>query len=217
MGAAQRRLPFSPAPTKRSSEIVSHSFRITYDYLCPFARIANETVIEALEAGAEWDVTFHPFSLSEVHLDEGTPSVWDRPLGAEGTRGTRAHAWAIAVAELAPDRFLDFHKELFAARHDRADDVDDEGVLRAVAVSSGVAASAVAAAVASGAPLARLGDAHAEAVTRWSVFGVPTFIKNGAAVFVRLMERHRIDDVERVLGMLDWSQLNEYKHTTIPR
>jgi predicted DsbA family dithiol-disulfide isomerase len=203
--------------TNGSDEIVSHSFAITYDYLCPFARIANEAVIEAIEDGVDWDVTFHPFSLSQVHIDEGSSSVWDRPLGAEGTRGTRAHAWALAVTELAPDRFLAFHKELFAARHDRADDVDDEGVLRAVASTSGVDGDAVAAAVASGGPLARLGESHTEAVRQWSVFGVPTFIKNGTAVFVRLMERHRVDDVERVLDLLDWSRLNEYKHTTIPR
>jgi hypothetical protein len=196
---------------------VSHRFRITYDYLCPFARVANEAVIEAIEDGADWDVTFHPFSLSQVHIDDGAASVWDRPLGAAGTRGTRAHAWAIAVSRLAPERFSPFHKELFSARHDRAADVDDETVLRATTAAVGVDADAIAAVVASGDPLVRLREAHTEAVERWSVFGVPTFIKNGAAVFVRLMERHRVDDVGRVLDLLDWPQLNEYKHTTIPR
>ena len=95
---------------------MSHTFRLTYDYLCPFARIANETVVAALEDGADWDVTFHPFSLSQVHIDEHEPAVWERPLGSPGTRGTRAHAWAIAVAAADPDQFLAFHRALFAAR-----------------------------------------------------------------------------------------------------
>ena len=196
---------------------MSHSFVLTYDYLCPFARIVNETVVEAVEAGADWDVTFHPFSLAQVHVEEGELSVWDRPFGAEGARGTRAHAWAIAVAESAPDRFPIFHKELFSARHDRAADVDDETVLRDVAVAAGVDLDAIVAMVGSGEPVERLAEAHREAVKRWSVFGVPTFIKGDTAVFVRLMERHRVDDVERVLDLLDWSALNEYKHPTIAR
>ena len=32
-------------------------FTITYDYLCPFARTANEAVIEALDDEADYDVT----------------------------------------------------------------------------------------------------------------------------------------------------------------
>jgi len=193
------------------------TFRLTYDYLCPFARIANEAVVEALESGVDWDVTFHPFSLSQVHVEEGETAVWERTLGSSGTRGTRAHAWAIAVSAVDPDRFLAFHRELFTARHDRGADVDDPAVLKDVATETGVDPEAIAAAVENGDPVASLAEAHREAVERWAVFGVPTFITGDAAVFVRLMERHRIDDVERVLDLLEWQSLNEYKHTTIPR
>jgi hypothetical protein len=31
------------------------------------------------------------------------------------------------------------------------------------------------------------------------------------------MERHSVDDVERVLDMLEWTRLNEFKRTTVPR
>ena len=40
-------------------------FGITYDYLCPFARNANEHVVAALRGGADWDVTFEPYSLTQ--------------------------------------------------------------------------------------------------------------------------------------------------------
>ena len=75
----------------------------------------------------------------------------------------------------------------------------------------------VAAFVATGLPAKQLETSHYEAVNRWSVFGVPTFISGEDAVFVRLMERHQVGDIERVLDLLDWKNLNEYKHTTIPR
>ena len=42
---------------------MGRQFAITFDYLCPFARIANEVVVDALSDGLDWDVEFLPFSL----------------------------------------------------------------------------------------------------------------------------------------------------------
>ena len=49
------------------------------------------------------------------------------------------------------------------------------------------------------------------------MFGVPTFVVDGQAAFVRLMDRGRPDDIDRVLDLLEWSDLNEFKHTSVPR
>ena len=193
------------------------TFALTYDYLCPFARIANETVVEALQDGAEWSVSFMPFSLSEAHIEEGAPSVWDRAPDAEGMRGVRALAWSLAVRDGFPDAFLDFHLGLFSARHDHAADVDADETLHRVATAAGLDPAAVEAIVRAGTPLATLEGEHSAAVDGWSVFGVPTFIAGEEAVFVRFMERHQVEDVGRVLDMLDWTTLNEFKRTTIPR
>ncbi|HET9729274.1 MAG TPA: protein-disulfide isomerase, partial [Acidimicrobiia bacterium] len=76
---------------------------------------------------------------------------------------------------------------------------------------------AVAAEVASGRPLHTLAQEHLEAVKRHSMFGVPTFVVGDRAVFVRVMERNHPDDVDRALDMLEWTNLNEFKHTSIPR
>jgi 2-hydroxychromene-2-carboxylate isomerase len=70
--------------------------------------------------------------------------------------------------------------------------------------------------VESGEPRALLAEEHAEAVARWKVFGVPTFIENDQAVFVRLMERGRVEDVEQVLDLLPSVRLNEFKRTLVP-
>jgi predicted DsbA family dithiol-disulfide isomerase len=194
-----------------------HNFTITYDYLCPFARIANEAVIEALMDGADWDVTFRAFSLAQAHVEGGDPDVWDRHADDPGKRGVEALQWSLAVREHFPDRFLGFHLKLFDARHSDAADVDDEAVLQDVADASGLDSDAVAMIVASGTPAMALAAEHTELVEGWDVFGVPTLIKGDEAVFVRLMERHVVAGVERVLEMLDWTQLNEFKRTRIPR
>ena len=195
---------------------MTRTFRLTYDYLCPFARIANEEVVAALRDGADWDVRFVPFALSETKVAEGERSVWDRAPGSPGTRGVLAHQWALAVREVEPDRFTDFHLALFAARHDDALDIDDESVLSKLGADVGVDIAAVADQVATGKAATILFEEHSEVVKRWSVFGVPTFIVGNEAVFVRFMKRSR-SDVERVLDMLEWSNLNEFKRTTIPR
>jgi hypothetical protein len=195
---------------------VSTVFAITYDYLCPFACIANEVVADALDDGVGWDVDFIPFSLAQTKVEDGDAPVWERPQGAGGTRGVLAHLWSLAARIVDPERWRAFHVALFRARFRDAADLEDPEVLEAAAAQVGFDPQAVAAVVASGKPLARLAEHHTELVERWSVFGVPTFIAGDEAVFVRLMERDR-EAVERVIGMLGWVNLNEFKRTTIPR
>jgi hypothetical protein len=49
------------------------------------------------------------------------------------------------------------------------------------------------------------------------VFGVPTFISDEVATFVRFMERGLVSDVDRVLDLVGWHGLNEFKRTRVPR
>ena len=49
------------------------------------------------------------------------------------------------------------------------------------------------------------------------MFGVPTFVTDDDAVFVRYMERGRADDLVRTLDLLEWNRLNEFKRTRLPR
>ena len=46
---------------------------------------------------------------------------------------------------------------------------------------------------------------------------MPTFIEGDEAVFIRFMERNRVEDLERALGLLEWSRFNEFKRTRIAR
>jgi len=196
---------------------MTRTFAVTFDYLCPFARNAFESIAAGLEAGRDWEVRYVPFSLSQAHVPEGEPPAWDRSPGDKYTSGVLALQWGIAVRDQFPDRFGGFHLRAFAARHDDARDIRDEAVLKDVAASAGLEPDAVAEVVATGEPRRTLADEHAVAVDRWRVFGVPTFIDGDNAVFIRLMERGRVDDLDQVLDLLGATRLNEFKRTVVPR
>lgn len=192
-------------------------FAITYDYLCPFSRIGNEAVVEALEGGADHDVTFRPFSLSQNHLEVGDKPVWDHDPAGDLPRGVRALLWSLAVRDRFPDSFQAFHVALYNAKHDQLLEIDDASVLSEVAASVGLDPAEIAEQVSSGVPAKTLAAEHTDLVDTHAVFGVPTFIADDEAVFVRFMERHRLADLDRVLDMLSWTNVNEFKRTRVDR
>jgi 2-hydroxychromene-2-carboxylate isomerase len=202
---------------------MSLTFAVTWDYRCPFARNAHEQVLTALEAGADWDVHFVPFSLGQVHVAEGETDVWDEPGKDTGIVALQA---GVIVRDSAPDKFYAVHRDLFAARHDHGLKLNEEDVVRDVLVRHGIDADEVFAAIAEGTALKQIRTEHEAAVEQHNVWGVPTFISGDEAVFVRLMDRARAASdadksrrsVERVVELLDgWPELNEFKHTGIKR
>jgi hypothetical protein len=195
---------------------VAREIAVTFDYRCPFARNAHEAVVTALREGADLDVRFLPFSLDQAHVEEGDPPVWERQPSEWGT-GVTALLYGIAVRDQFPERFFDFHLAAFAARHDEGKKLGREEVVREAAAAAGLDVDAVAEEVWSGRPLKALAAEHTEQVERWNAFGVPTFIEGDQAVFIRFMERNRVDDLERALELLDWTRFNEFKRTQIPR
>ena len=197
------------------------TFAVTWDYRCPFARNAHDHVLTGLAGGADWDVRFVAFSLDQTHRDEGEVPVWDEP---DRHRGLLVNLAGIVVREREPDRFLVAHRALFEARHVHARDRREREVVAEALDEVGVDGAAVLAEVDAGWPLGVLRDEHRSMSEGLGVFGVPTFVLGDDAVFVRLMHRPdgdaavAIDTVERVLELLGgWPDLNELKHTRIPR
>jgi protein-disulfide isomerase-like protein with CxxC motif len=200
---------------------VTTSFAVTWDYRCPFARNASEHILTALEGGADWDVTWVPFSLNQAHVEEGEPDVWDDPSKASGLLAMQA---GVAVRDRWPEVFPAVQRAMFAARHDEGRDIRDEDVVRDVLQANGADADAVFKELAAGQTLKLFRTEHERAVADNHVFGVPTFINDGQAVFVRVMDRPKGDadrartTIERVLDLLaTWPELNEFKHTSISR
>ena len=195
-------------------------FSVTWDYRCPFARNAHEHVIDGLRGGAPWDVTFVPFSLGQVHVAEGQPDVWGHWQDDTGLLALQA---GVVVRDKFPERFLDVHEALFALRHDHGGQLRDETAVRATLEAQQVDADVVLAEIAGGSPIVTVQQAHEAAARGQHVWGVPTFMVGDEAAFVRLMDRPQGDrpraqrTIERVIDLLEWPELNEFKHTSIPR
>ena len=196
------------------------SFAITWDYRCPFARIVHAHVVEGLLDGADWDVTFVPFSLGQVHVEAGETPIWERPQDDTGILALQA---AVVVRDTLPEQFPVLHRALFEARHAEGAQLREEGILRGLLEANGVDPDPVFAEVATGRPLAIIRDEHTRVATELDVWGVPTFMAEGRAAFVRLMDlptdaADARRSVERIVDMLTgWPSLNEFKHTSLDR
>jgi protein-disulfide isomerase-like protein with CxxC motif len=189
-------------------------FAMTFDYLCPFARNASEAVLNGLDDGRDWQPRFLAFSLSQIHTGDDEPDVWDEPANKSGVLALQ---WGIAVRDNMPDQFPSVHRAIFAARFDHGGDLKDEAVIREAVTGAGADAHAIAELVATGSPIETLAAEHTESVAKWSVFGVPTFIVDDHATFIRFISRGDVDDLQRALELLTWTELNEFKRTVIPR
>lgn len=194
-------------------------FGLTWDYRCPFARIAHQHVLLGLSHGADWDVTFVPFSLGQAHVEPGEVDVWDDP---ELDSGLLALQVGVSVRDHQPQRFLAAHQALFDARHVHGHDLRDPDTLVGALEGAGADGPRALADVEAGGPLATIRAEHEAAVRDHDVWGVPTFIVGDRAAFVRLMAdpggdadvaRSTIDRIVSTVG--GWPELNELKHTRL--
>lgn len=196
------------------------AFSVTWDYRCPFARNVHEHVLAGLADGADWDVTFVPFSLGQVHVEEGEAPIWDRPGDDSGLLALQVGTY---VRDTAPEAFRAVHGALFRLRHDQGGDLRDRDRVARVLADHGVDAGAALAAVDDGSALARVREEHERAATDHGVWGVPTFVLGDAAAFARVLDRpgedaaHARRTIDRILTLLDEAPaLNELKHTRVP-
>ena len=200
--------------------MIKTPFSVNWDYRCPFARNAHEHLATALEAGAPFEVSFIPFSLNQAHVEEGGMAVWEDPRHQADLLAVQV---GIVVRDRFPDRFLRTHLALFALRHDLGGDLREQGALASVLEREGVRSEEVFGEIKSGWPLDEFRKSHEAAVADNAVFGVPTFVSDGKAAFVRVMTRPGKDvglaaaTIERILDLLqNHPELNEFKHTSIP-
>ena len=195
-------------------------FDLSFDYRCPFAKNIHLHVVTALRAGADFDVNFAPWSLSQGSRSDGAPDVWHDPAYDADLISLAA---AISVRDQQSEYFLDAHEALFQARHDRAIRLITLDEVSNVLAPLGVDVAKVAADVASRRPHDVIAASHKE-FDRFEAFGVPTFVVNDDATFVRYMSEPSDDPAQSVelittlLAMMtNRADLNEFKHTQLPR
>ncbi|MFI5034808.1 MAG: DsbA family protein [Acidimicrobiales bacterium] len=195
------------------------TFSVSFDYRCPFAKNIHLHVVAGLRAGAPWDVTFAPWTLSQVHREEGEPDVWE---DSAKDPQLLALAAGVSVRDHQPELFLRAHEALFRARHDRAIRLSTIEEIDEVLAPTGVDLAAVHADIASRRPHKVIGESFHDS-ERYEAFGVPTFVVKDVATFVRYMVpptdggAASAGVIDSLLGlMVNEPLLNEFKRTTIP-
>src|SRR5665213_3137163 len=147
-------------------------FDLSFDYRCPFAKNIHLHVVTALRAGADFDINFAPWSLSQGSRSDGAPDVWNDPA-YDGD--LLSLATGISVRDQQSEYFLNAHEALFRARHDRAIRLVTHDEISNVLAPLGVDMAQVAADVASRRPHDVIAASHKE-FDRFDAFGVPTFV-----------------------------------------
>jgi hypothetical protein len=196
-----------------------YRFQLSYDYRCPFAKNIHLHVVTALRAGADFEVTFVPWTMSQGYKADGAPDVWDDP-SRDGEH--LALAVSTSVRDEQPAAFLELHEALFRARHEQGIRlVTRDEIAQALAATS-VDLPQAFADVDSRRPHKVIGESFRE-FERYEAFGVPTFVLDGDATFVRYMKSPEgspetsIAVIESLLSLMsDQSALNEFKHTRVP-
>lgn len=148
------------------------------------------------------------------------PDVWEVP---ESDSGLLALQVGIAVRDNQPHAFIPFHRAMYEFKHALGGNIRDRDSISRVLTGSGLDPRAVFDEVDSGRPLATIAAEHKRYAASHHVWGVPVFIVDDKAVFVRLLDRPEGDEalaihtIERILDNIDWPILNEFKHTSVPR
>jgi hypothetical protein len=176
------------------------NFQVSYDYRCPFAKNIHLHLVTALQAGADFQVNFIPWTLSQGYREDGAPDVWN---------------------DLARDSELLAHEALFKARHERAIRLVTIEEIDEVLGPVGVDMQRVRDDVATRRPHQVIGESFAQ-YERYEAFGVPTFVVNGDATFVRYMTApgdNAYDSIKMLDALVTMMELepalNEFKHTRV--
>ena len=194
------------------------SFGLSYDYRCPFARNIHLHVLSALAAGADFDVEFIPWTMSQGHRAPGAPNVWDDP---DQDSALLALAVSVSVRDEQPAHFLSAHEAMFRARHERGIRLATMPEIDGVLAPLGVDMDKVIADVASRRPHRVLGE-NFHAMQSYEAFGVPTFVVDSDATFVRYMTpptgdaQASVKIIESLVALMaSQPELNEFKHTRV--
>lgn len=150
-----------------------------FDYTCPYSYRAFAWLNGAAAAGADIEVSWRTFSLREANREPDAPS----PLEDDEIRSTSLLALALSHAAREGD-FDRYHRAVFRAMQVEERHLEEADLL-AMALEAGVDTAVFDRARPRW--LAAVAADHRDAVSRFGVFGTPSFVLDGqAVVFVKL-------------------------------
>jgi predicted DsbA family dithiol-disulfide isomerase len=141
-------------------------------------------LLRAREQGAEIDVDWRYFSLTQVNNKSDGWTAWDAPAEEE-VRGRLA--FQAAEAARRQDAFERIHLPLLEARHRDGRDLADRDVVLDVARRAGLDTDRFERDLDDRSTLLALARDHTAGVENHGVFGTPTFVfGNGSAAYLRV-------------------------------
>ena len=197
---------------------MARQFAVTFDYRCPFARNGHESVVAGLRDGPRLGRHASCRSRStRCTSRRASRPVWERDPAEWGT-GVLALLWGIAVRDAFPDHFLDWHIAAFAARHDDGAKIAKAEVL---ARDRDVGRSRRRRRRGRGRVGPAAQDARRRAHRSRSSAGTCSASRRSSSASrpcsCASWTAGTPDDIDRVLDLLEWTDLNEFKHTSVPR
>jgi 2-hydroxychromene-2-carboxylate isomerase len=152
---------------------------VFYDYTCSYS-YRFWRWIDACAGPLGLDVEWRTFSLREINREPGVPSLF------EDAHGSSVSVLALALAHAARRADFDrYHRDVFHAMHEEHLKVSAEDLLD-IASKAGVERDAFERERARWTGSAARD--HASGVAEHGVFGTPTVVMNGSAIFVRFAE-----------------------------
>jgi predicted DsbA family dithiol-disulfide isomerase len=164
---------------------------VYFDYQCPFAYRGVRLFTEMQRQRPDLDVTWRHYPLEQINARDPDWELWEQPLhhAADRPGSTLGAFLASHAASLQGEGpFARFRLALFAARHERGEDIADPDVIRAAAREADLDMAAFEVDWKDGAGRERLRDDYrsGEAV---GAFGVPTLVVDGCEpTYMRLTE-----------------------------
>lgn len=160
---------------------------VFFDFQCPFVNAAATWLHNVeQELGYPLKVNWRFFPLEQVNRAQGEDwKLWEQP-DTYRSKGLPAFRAAIAARLQGEQQFRDFVWELLKLRHQEGKDLARPATLEAAAQAAGLDLEKFNADRADRSHLAEIGADYEEAVSKYGVFGTPTFVfPNGQAVYLK--------------------------------
>lgn len=189
---------------------------VTYDYRCPFTWNFHSHLFSYLKNNS-LEIDFLPFFLDATHINGSSQEFWTSKEAFENSRALRL---SIVIKNELPDRFINFHEQVFRYRFEKFQDINSQETLTEV-LKSCVIDVAFLNKCENLSFIDALRKIHESLIEKYQIFGVPTLIWENKSVFVRLMEPSLTADRSVKLldvifyAMQNYPELNEFKYTQL--
>lgn len=199
--------------------MIRHQLVAAYDYKCPFAWRLHRALVDATRHSSSFSIDYRPFALRQILADRRGTNVWSDRAERALITGQLA---SVVVRDSWPDAFPAFHLAAFHAVHRDNLTIDAPDNLARILEGIGLPSRKILEEAAALPTVERHRALHTGLAGEWRVFGVPTLVFDGRAVFLRLAADPPHGGgsarwLERLLSLMtEWQNVHEFKSTSDP-